>query len=124
MEKNTRQWKTRTMLAAFLLVFLPTLSSAAREISPGQPAAGHNVIILPYIALGGDGDGWHFITGLALRNLHGSAESVTVEIFDNEWKPLPVLVNGETEMSGEQIWTVPAKDMSVYVLTHPSDSLI
>jgi len=81
------------------------------------------VIILPYIALGGELTGWHFLTGLSLRNARTAPQSVSVEIFDNDWEPLPVIVNGESEMAGRATWIIPAEDSREFVLTHPGGAI-
>ena len=67
--------------------------------------------------------GWHFITGLSLRNARTAPQSVSVEIFDNDWDPLPVIVNGESELAGRATWVVPAEDSREFVLTHPGGAL-
>jgi hypothetical protein len=128
MRQAWKRWMGVAMLAG-LFWAQPALANPGER--PGQKEdastkenARENVIILPYIALGGDGESLHFITGVSFQNLHDAPESITVEIFDNDWEPLPVIVNDETEFSGQDTWTIPADDTRVFVLTHPSDSLI
>ena len=99
-------------------------------ILPSLPAGGENpepsetVIILPYIALGGEKAGWHFMTGLSLRNGRPAPQTVSVEIFDNEWDPLPVIVNGESELPRPATWIIPAENSREFVLTHPGGALL
>ena len=120
MRKHEKRWVGVAMLAGLFCV-RPVLANPGDK---QDASAKENVIILPYIALGGVGESLHFITGLSFQNLHDTPESVKVEIFDNDWEPLPVLLNGESEMSGENNWIIPADDTRVFVLTHPSELLI
>ena len=89
-----------------------------------QPTKQTSLLILPYLALGGESDDLHFITGLTVRNSHSVPESVSVEVFDNDWRPLPVILNGESEMSGKTVWTIPPQDSRVFVMIHPSEAPI
>ena len=45
-------------------------------------------------------------------------------MFDNDWDPLPVILNGDSEMSAEATWTIPAADSRAFVLTHPGPELL
>src|ERR1051325_3729274 len=114
MRKTTRGivsiWIWALLLSGFIgarsvRAAAPSGNDSPVDESGDRPQA--TVLILPYLALGGEGDTLHFITGLTLRNSQAVAESVSVEIFDDEWQPLPVILNGNSEMSGKTTWTIP-----------------
>ena len=132
--EHTKVWVAIALLAGLLAAPLAHAASqpdsepgdsASESSAPNKPAARRDLtLILPYLALGGESEDLHFITGLTIRNSHTVAESISVEVFDNDWRPLPVILNGESEMSGKTIWTIPPQDSRVFVMIHPSEAPI
>ena len=114
MHRERKQWMALAMLAG-LLFSQPALANTETK---------ENVVVLPYIALGGEASGWHFITGLSIRNSHSDSQWVKVQVFDNDWDPLPVILNGESELAAETTWTIPPEDSREFVLTHPGQALL
>ena len=128
--QRTKIWMAIALLAGLLAAPYAKAASepgdsATENVSPRKPAnKANSVLILPYLAVGGESDNLHFITGLTVRNSHSVPESVSVEVFDNDWRPLPVILNGESEMSGKTVWTIPPQDSRVFVMIHPSEAPI
>ena len=129
-QQRTKIWMTIALLAGLLAAPYAKAASEPGDIDSPSPSSNKSAskpnvtLILPYLALGGESENLHFITGLTVRNSHSVAEFVTVEVFDNDWKPLPVILNGESEMSGKTVWTIPPEDSRVFVMIHPSEAPI
>lgn len=80
-----------------------------------------NSLTLPYVAVGGAPDGWHLLTLVFLTNASNNADSGTIDFIDNNGQPLPVALNGDSELKADTSLDVPAGASKLLVLTHPDD---
>ena len=102
-------------------LILTGLLSSGQALANSDVKDGH--LMMPYVAVGGKMTGWHFFTGLSIRNPRSSPQSVAVEILDNEWETLPVILNGESELTGKRSWTIPPDESREFVLSRPGEDL-
>ena len=79
-------------------------------------------IVLPYMAVGGELEGWHFLTVLSLENSHRLADSGTIEFFTGEGRPFHVQLNDSTGLAARSEWKVSGKDSTLLVISHPGGS--
>src|SRR5258706_15671307 len=102
----------QTFLGIAALAVLPALADSPKD---------EDTIALPYVAVGGSTDGWHFQTVLSIGNLHTSVNSGTLEFFGDDGEPFPVQVNDASEMASEFEWTVYPQRAKLVVISHPGN---
>ncbi|MBI2817606.1 MAG: septal ring lytic transglycosylase RlpA family protein [Acidobacteria bacterium] len=79
-------------------------------------------LVLPYVAVGGLPEGWHFMTVVSLENRKNSQILGGFEFFSNEGAPLHVQINDGAEEASETEWTLEPKGEKITVLSHPGNS--
>jgi hypothetical protein len=79
-------------------------------------------LVLPYIAVGGAPEGWHFLTVLSLKNSHRLANTGTIEFFTGDGRPLHVQLNGSMGLASRSEWKVSGKNSTLLVVSHPGGS--
>lgn len=106
------------------LVAMPALTQPRVSHTAASPVQeNQSVLVLPYIAVGGVPEGWHFLTVVSLENPNSSETSGAFEFFSKDGTPLHVQLDDEPEMAATTAWTLPAKDSKILILTHPGDNL-
>jgi hypothetical protein len=109
-------WSIGIFLVSSTLYVMPALAESPALIDSPQEG---NVLVLPYVAVGGTPEGWHFQTMLILENPQDSLNSGTVEFFSNDGQPLEVQLNDASELAAETDWMVLPGRSKVLILTHP-----
>ena len=100
-----------------LTAVLPVLPALA-----DCPAEG-NVLTVPYVAVGGPPEGWHFQTVLILGNPQSEEPSCgTIEFLGNDWQPLPVRLNEESELAWQVQWSLSPQRSKLLFLTLPGNN--
>lgn len=102
------------ILAIAILSVLPAWGDSPEE---------GDVLELPYVAVGGEPDGWHFQTVLFLSSLHQLSNSGTIEFLGQDGEPLPLRLNDGAELVAQTEWSVSASQSQLLVLTHPGSGM-
>jgi rare lipoprotein A len=110
---NRFTFSTCSLLLVGVLIALPAAAESRND---------KNAVLLPYVAVGGETEGWHFQTLLALGNPLSSANSGTIEFFGNDGQPLDVFLNHSTELAAQSSWTVSPQQSKLLILTHPGNT--
>jgi rare lipoprotein A (peptidoglycan hydrolase) len=87
--------------------------------SPEAPSGKHESLVLPYVAVGGAPEGWHFMTVVSLENRKGTKISGGMQFFNSEGSPMHVQMNDSAEVATESQWSLEPKESKLTVLSHP-----
>jgi hypothetical protein len=109
---NRSTHSIRTLVALVIVAVLPAFA---------EPPARENVVNLPYFAVGGMPEGWHFLTVLSLENPDNSAISGTVEFLSTDGRPMHVQLDEGAALAVQAEWNVDAGESKAILLTHPGN---
>jgi hypothetical protein len=116
--------QNRLKRTIWTLVILMAVASPAHTGSRAKQKSEQDqrTLVLPYMAVGGAPEGWHFLTVLSLENSHRLANSGTIEFFTGDGRPLHVQVNDNAGLAARSEWKVSGKDSTLLVVSHPGGS--
>jgi rare lipoprotein A len=106
------------------LAILMLVASQARTEPRATPNSEQEqrTVVLPYMAVGGAPEGWHFLTVLSIENSHRFANTGTIEFFTADGRPLHVQLNDSAGLAARSEWRVSGKDSTLLVVSHPGGS--
>jgi rare lipoprotein A len=106
------------------LVMLVAASWPVHSESRSTPKSDQEqrTLVLPYMAVGGAPEGWHFLTVLSIENSRRLANSGTIEFFTEDGRPLHVQLNDNAGLAARSEWRVAGKDSTLLVVSHPGGS--
>jgi len=104
------------MLLGFVLLPLLFTPLLRADSSQGD-------ILVPYLAVGGDGSGLHFETLLVVGNPSRASTVGVIDVYDEDIQPLPIALDGDRGLQAEFRWAVPAGMARKFQLSHPGESV-
>lgn len=109
-------------LTLALLAF-GVLFPASGEAQSAKERKTRNAVLFPHVASGGLSRAWHAQTLLFLSNGRQRANAGTIEFFDNDGKPWPVLLGEGAELSAKTTWMIPPEETKLLVVADPSETI-
>lgn len=110
-------------LIGTLIIVIAVANAAHAEFRAKQKSEPDlRTLVLPYMAVGGAPEGWHFVTVLSIENSHRLGNSGTIEFFTDDGRPLHVQLNDSMGLATRSEWKVSGRDSTVLVVSHPSGS--
>jgi peptidoglycan lytic transglycosylase len=115
---NSR-WKNPNRALLFLMVLaVQAVPAFSEPRSSGPSSENESVLVLPYIAVGGMQETWHFLTLLILKNPDSHSKAGTLEFYRSDGRPLRVQLNNGAALSVQSEWKVSARESKLLTLSH------
>ena len=116
------QYRLKRTIGAIVILMAVAGPAHTEPRATPKSQPDQRTLVLPYIAVGGAPEGWHFLTVLSLENSHRLANSGTIEFFTGDGRPLHVQLNDSAGLAARSEWRVSGKDSTLLVVSHPGGS--
>ncbi len=111
---------TLLLMISMATLAVPAFTETRTPVPSGE---NRNTLVVPYIAVGGEQESWHFLTVVTLKNTDRQATSGTIEFFDDDGSPMRVQLNDGAALAAQSEWSVASRQSKLLTLSHSGGTL-